>query len=192
MLGDRTGPDLIATLAPIARPERAFLCPLFVRFHFPQIVGLLPAATDKSCMRLAAYVMAQPCGLGVQVIYEHSAASDPVTRGAGAAPRAPCRTYRAPWALGRRSGPSAAGRVSGFAPCGDRITSLNYHLSQLGQGPVGPSRGPRHYWRSARPVARDPRGAAAARRAASRCMFFTNSTEIKRYEFEKTRKWEER
>jgi hypothetical protein len=86
---------------------------------------------------------------------------------------------------GRRSGPSAAGRVA-------RLTALNYHLNQLGQGPVGPRRGARHCWPSARPVARDPRGAAAARRAASRCMFFTNSTEIKRYEFEKTRKWEER
>jgi len=95
--------------------------------------------------------------------------------------RAPCALPNVPralppWGLGRRSGPSAAGRVA-------RLTSLNERYRQLTEGSVGPSRGPRHCWRSARPVARDPRGAAAARRAASRRMFFTNNTEIKRYGF---------
>jgi len=58
----------------------------------------MPAASVKSCMRLAACGLAQPCGLGVQVIYEHSAASDPVTRGAGAAPDPPSETHRGHWA----------------------------------------------------------------------------------------------
>ena len=93
---------------------------------------------------------------------------------------------RGHWATARVRFPAPPRIRSGL------LTALNVPLRQLTEGPVGPSRGARHCWPSARPVARDPRGAAAARRAASRRMFFTNSTEIKRYEFEKTRKWEER
>ena len=86
-------------------------------------------------MRQAAYGIAQPCGLGVQVICEHSAASDPVTRGAGSAPRGPPETYRAP--CRRSRGPRAAAPAARAA----WLTSLNVCLRQLTAAgdPWGPS-----------------------------------------------------
>ena len=165
----------------------------------------MPAVRDSFCflawlpfrqhMRPGAYIGVQ-CLCGVPSDSRESNEKRPLestltrnrntwrgVRAPSALPNVPRPCRRGHRAAGRA--PSAAGRVAW-------LTSLNYDLRQLTEGFVGPSLGPRHCWRSARPVARDPRGAAAARRAASRCMFFTNSTEIKRYEFEKTRKWEER
>ncbi len=72
-------------------------------------------------MRQAAYGLAQPRGLAVQVISEHSAASDPVTRGAGSAPREPPETYRGPWAVA--TGPPP---VSGYRPAAYPVWASNF------------------------------------------------------------------
>jgi hypothetical protein len=72
-----------------------------------------------------------------------------------ALPNVPRTVGRAPWAAG--PAPSTAGRVA-------RLTALNYDLRQLTVGPVGPRRGARHCWLSARPVAR---GSRIARRGSA-------------------------
>lgn len=190
VLGHRSRPDLARHTATNSPPRAGFFVPaVCVSFCF---LARLPF---RQRMRPGAYIRGQ-CLCGVPSDSRESAEKRPrestlsrtrnMWRGGRAPfalPNVPRTVGRAPWAAG--PAPSTAGRVAS-------LTSLNVRYRQLTEGPVGPSPGARHCWLSARPVARGSRGGGAARPAASRCMFFTNSTEIKRYEFEKTRKWEER
>jgi hypothetical protein len=107
-------------------------------------------------------------------------------RAPSALPNVPRALPPVPWAVGRR--PSGAGRVANFPKCAFKTVDP----PAAARGPVGPSRGARHRRREPPPGAENRGKSPPPERAATCAMFFTNSTEIKRYEFEKTRKWEER
>jgi len=176
MLGHWSGPAIGCRTATATRPRGGFFMPAVCEsFNTNFCAGIHSAAVKKWFVPGYA-IMAQRRGLDVQVFCEVSA----VTGNTWAAPRAPCTEQNVPWPVAR--GPSCFCHDARPVSC-DRPAPYPAIVPPSGPrlGPVGPVRRLRLPRRGSRAVGRAPRTAARGVTAASRCMFFTNSSVEKRY-----------